>query len=99
MDEQQRFMLYAQQQQQNVFQRAFYSSMTYLAVGTNALYSGMGQLYPDPYGYHGTFQTQLGTPALAPPAPLDPDEIAWLKGRVNEILWKPQKFPSGGRAL
>ena len=49
-------------------------------------YSGRGQLQYNPMMQE--MQSQLGTPTMPKPGKPDPEEIAWLKGRIKEIEWR-----------
>ena len=50
-------------------------------------FSGMGQQQWN--AQMGGYQTALGTPVAPKPTKCDPSEIAWLKGRIKDIEWRP----------
>ena len=69
------------QSAQNQQQQASYSNS--LNASTIANTYGLGALY----GYQ-TVNYIAEAPAVAAVAPSEPEEIAWLKRRVNEVCWK-----------
>jgi hypothetical protein len=51
-----------------------------------ATYSGMGMQQHNAQMHE--MQTHLGTPVQPKPTRQDPEEIAWLKGRIKEVEWR-----------
>lgn len=60
----------------------------YAYIGGGGAYSGMSQQMYNAQMQE--MQTLLGTPVMSKPTRPDPSEIAWLKGRVREIEWRPR---------
>ena len=85
--------MYSQQPYQTGSESAYGSLLGALGgVGATAYgyfqgFCGMGQQQYN--AQMGEYQTRLGTPVAPKPTRCDPSEIAWLKGRVKEIEWRP----------
>ena len=80
------------QQQYDALQQqlAYTTGTTSGSFGIGGLLTDFGVLGPALYGLGGSFIPTLpqGQPTPSPAPPI-PEEIQWLRGRVEAILWKP----------